>query len=233
MDMNERIHIELLKRIKIFSETYFPNNSKKSHNKINYKYSPIIYPKTSLFQNLPLDDDHKLSILSRINPKYKLCSIINQLKNDRKKRCHEKNDLIKKSLSPDLIKMKKRNLNNFITSKNKNQYNHLKTSQLINSFHGKNQIYKNVRYIPEKNIIKINFVNQKFKIADDFNEKNSNQFLKEKDEYLKKVILSDEIEEEEYIPFRPVNEKESINELSYIKGNGCNDKNDSEKFILD
>ena len=49
--------------------------------------------------------------------------------------------------------------------------------------------------------IKKNFVNPKFKIADDFNEENSNKFLNEKDECLREVILSDEIKGEEDTPF--------------------------------
>ena len=45
--------------------------------------------------------------------------------------------------------------------------------------------------------IKINYVSQKFKIANDFNEINSKIFLYEKDKYLKKENLTDEIEEDE------------------------------------
>ena len=197
--MNEKIHIELLKRIKIFSETYVSNKLHKNQKTINnYNHSPVIYPKTSLFQNLPLNNDVKLSTLSNCNPKSKLYNIICQLKNDHKKHSRGKTDshkIYKRRFLSNLKKMKKMNLiKNIINSAEHNYQNyHFRNTQLINNFREKNQINKNVHNKPQNKVIKLNLVNQKFKIADDFNEKNSNQFLKEKDECLKKIILTDEI----------------------------------------
>ena len=174
MDTNDRIHTELLKRLKIFSETYVPDKSDKKHKNKNYNHSPIICPKSTLFQKLPLNDEQKLSTFSNLKSKYKLYNIICQLKNDHKKH---------------------------YTKTPKNNY-HYKNNQLLNNFYGKNKIYKDVHHKPQNKPVKINLVNQKFKIADDFNEKNSNQFLNEKDECLKKITLTDEIEENEFTHFK-------------------------------
>ena len=108
MDTNERIHIELLKRIKIFSEIYASDKSHTNHKK-KHNNSPIIYPKNPLFQKLPLNDDEKVSSFLNFKPKYKLYNLINQLKNDHKK--HSSN----------------------ASKHNYQQFN----SQLINNFHEK------------------------------------------------------------------------------------------------
>ena len=62
----------------------------------------------------------------------------------------------------------------------------------------KNIFNENLDYQDNQKIVKTNMVAQKFKIANDFDEEHSNIFLKEKDEGLKLVILSDVIEESEY-----------------------------------
>ena len=153
----------------------------------------------------------------------------NSYSNLHKKQPHEKFD--SQRFSTDLIKKEKINSNNTNINSSKHNYQHSysKKSQLTNNLHEKTQFYKNERYKSQDKPIKINLVNQKFKIADDFNEKNSNQFLKEKDECLKKINLTDEIDEEEFIPFYVINEKESM--LSSINKNECNYKDDSLKFL--
>ena len=202
MDTDEKIHIELLRRLKSFSENYVSNKSHKSQKNKNHNLSPIICPKGTLFQEFSLDDK-KYLLFSSIHLKSILNSLINQLKNNHKK----------KSIS-----------------KSKNDHRH-KNSQLINNFDGKNQINKNYIYKKQDKAIKMNLVNQKFKIADNFNEKNSSQFLNEKDECLKKIILSDEIEEEKFTPFYVSNENESKHELSFIKNNEYNERDDSRKML--
>ena len=186
MDTSKKIHIELLRRLKIFSKNYTPKKSHKNHKKTNYNRSPIIYPKRSLFQEFPLEDK-KYLVLSSYHPKHILNSSISQLKNN-----HKKHSI----------------------SKPKNDFDH-----------------KNDRYKPKDKVIKINLVNQKFKIADNFNEKNSNQFLNEKDECLKKLILTDEIEEEELTPPFVKNEKKSRHKLSYIKKIEYSERDDSTKVL--
>ena len=144
-----------------------------------------------------------------------------------------------------LIEKKKTKLknNNINSSKINHQHrHHHKSTDLTSNFNLKNHLYKRDRYKTQDKNIKINLVNQKFKIADDFNEKNSNQFLNEKDEYLREVILSDKIEEEKAIHFYGENEKRNIYELSSISKNESNDdlnckakrkivKDDSVKFL--
>ena len=183
MDTNDKIHVELLKRVKIFSETYVSNKSPRNRKNSISKYH--------------------------------------------KKHSNEKTK--QHRLSYDLKNIKKMKVNdNINSSKLSNHYNY-KNRQLTNNFDEKNEFYKYNRYKSQDKPIKINLVNQKFKIADDFNEKNSNQFLKEKDECLKKINLTDEIDEEEFIPFYVINEKESM--LSSINKNECNYKDDSLKFL--
>ena len=208
-DIDKKLQIELLVRLKEFSDAYTSNKSHQKHKKINYNNSPITYPKTTIFDKLSFDE------ITNINSKNKLYSIISQLKTDYKY-SHEKIDLTKrhkKRFSPNLKKTKK--INN---------YNKLK------------DYYKS-----QDKQIKKNLVNKKFKIADDFNEKNSKQFLNEKDEYLREIILSDKIEEEENISSYSEERKESIFELSPIKeSNDCliskrikgkKVKDDSIKFL--
>ena len=127
----------------------------------------------------------------------------------------------KKRFSPDIKKLKKINSNdnNNISQENNCKQNH-KSSQSTNNFNGKSLFYKNSYNKSQDKPIKKNIVSQKFKIADDFNEKNSNQFLNEKDECLREVFLSDKIEEDEFIHFCTKNEKRNI---SNIKKNKIND----------
>ena len=142
-----------------------------------------------------------------------------------KKHSHKKIDSPKKrktKFSPDIKKMKNINSNNKNNSspKRKNHHNRHRTSIFTSNIHEeKNEIYDREKTKSQDKKIKINLVSLKFKIADDFNEKNSNQFLKEKDECLKALFLSDKIEEEKIIPFYVQSEKGSINDLSPINQN--------------
>ena len=212
IDIEKKLQIELLVRLKEFSDSYIPNKKPQKNKNINYNNSPIIHPKTTIFDKLSFDDIQKLSMYTNINSKNKLYSIISQLKMDYKKYSHEKIDTSKrhkKRFSPNLKKTKK--INNYDKLNDKS--------------------------------IKKNFVNKKFKIADDFNEINSKQFLNEKDECLREIILSDKIEGEETIPSYSEDEKENIFELSSIKQKESNDcliskrikgkkvKDDSIKFL--
>ena len=153
--------------------------------------------------------------------------------NDYKKQLHEKINLHKRHtrrLTPKLVKKKKLNSNGINISPIHNyQHSHHKSIQLTNNFHEKNKFYKNDYSKSQDKQTKINLVNQKFKIANDFNEENSNQFLNEKDECLKEVILTDEIQEEESIHFYFENEKGNIDELSPISNKGINNKLNSIK----
>ena len=142
----------------------------------------------------------------------------NSTPNENKKHFHEKKNSPKRPkrrFSPDIKKMKKIHLNDNITNLTKHNRKHhqLKKREISIDFfeeiHFRNKSQ-------DKPITK-NFVNQKFRIADDFNEENSNQFLTEKDECLKEVILSDKIENEKIFPFNEEDEKEDINHLSSIK----------------
>ena len=222
MDTNEKIHIGLIKRLKVFSESYVPSKSQKSHKKTNSNDFSIKYPKIDLLQKTK---DKKLSILTNSNAKYKLYDDKSQIKKDHKKNSFETTDLI--AYSPDLRKIIKTNLN-IISPKRKHRHHH-ENKLLTNNFNEKNESYKDISNKTQEKIIKKNLVNQKFKIADDFNEKNSNQFLNEKDKCLKKIILSDEIEEEEPIPFYDENEKGNKYELSSIKENEYNEYLNFEK----
>ena len=197
MDTYEKIHMELLKRLKIFSETYVSNKSNENHINSNF--------------------------------------------NDSKKQSPEKIDSHKRHkrrFSPDLKKLKKIKLNgNTIISPKHNQRRHHNTNTVLtNNFHGKSQFYEKTIYKSQDKPIKINLVSQKFKIANDFNEKNSNIFLNEKDECLREIILSDEIEEES-TDSHPKNKKESIHNLSIIKKNkinyNVNNKQNNMKIVKD
>ena len=147
----------------------------------------------------------------------------NRNPNDHQKHSYKKIDSPKnhkRRFSPDIKKSKKNksNRNEISPSKHNHHHRHHKSIDLSNNFYDKNQFYKRGRYKSQDKPIKINIVSLKFRIADDFNEENSNQFLLEKDECLREVILSDEIEEKD-IPFFIKNEKGSICELSIIKKN--------------
>ena len=181
MNTNEKIHIELFKSLKRFSEIYIPTNS-HNHNKNSNHYQ---------------------------------------------KHSHEKIDIHR--FSQDLKKIKKLNIN-FNSPKHDHKHRYRKSIQLPNNFHEK-EFYNNDCYKTPVVTIKINLVNQKFKIADNFNEKNSNQFLKEKDECLKEKILSDKIEEEEPFSFYDINENKNITELSFIRKTEYNNREDSIKFL--
>ena len=146
--------------------------------------------------------------------------------NSLKDRSHEKSDSIKKHkrrFSPNIKKTKKMYFDNNNPSNHNHKHRHHKSSELTINFHSKNRFYERDRYKSQDKPIKINLVSLKFKIADDFNEKNSNQFLNEKDECLREVILSDEIKEEESIPF-------FIDDLSPIDKNGYDFKLNSKLF---
>ena len=149
-------------------------------------------------------------------------------------RKHRKIDSLKKHkriFSSDLIKMKKINSSDDDINSAKNNYqNNHNSSQLTKNFHGKSLFYKNSYNKSLNKPIKINIVSQKFKIANDFNEKNSNEFLNEKDECLREQIISDEIEEEESINFYTKKEKGKINELSSIKQNEYKDYLNNKQF---
>ena len=153
-----------------------------------------------------------------------------------KKHSHKKIDSPKKrktKFSPDIKKMKNINSNNKNNSspKRKNHHNRHRTSIFTSNIHEeKNEIYDREKTKSQDKKIKINLVSQKFKIADDFNEKNSNQFLKEKDECLKAIILSDKIEEEKAIPFYVESGKGSIYEISSIKQNEDEDSLNKRKI---
>ena len=147
----------------------------------------------------------------------------NSNSNDQKKDSNENNNL--NTFSSDLIKVKKMNSGdiNLDSFQHKYQHHHSKKSPLKNYFNEKNQFDKNTNYKSQDKPIKINLVSQKFKIADDFNEKNSNQFLKEKDECLREIILTDKIKEDESLHFYFENEKGNIYELSPINKNKNNE----------
>ena len=148
--------------------------------------------------------------------------------NVHKKHSNDKIDPLKKHkrrFSPNIKKTKKMYSNSKIT--NPSNYNHKhhqhKSSELTNNFHIKNQLYKRDHYKSQDRPIKINLVSLKFRIADDFNEENSNKFLNEKVECLKEVILSDEIKEEAGIPF-------FVDDLSPIGKNGYKYNLNSKRF---
>ena len=131
----------------------------------------------------------------------------------------------------NLKKVKKLKLN--CSNINSQKYNHLHhhnlNNILSNNFHGKSIFHKKNLNKSQDKQFKINLISQKFKIADDFNEKNSNQFLYEKDEYLREVILTDEFEEDDSIHFYLENEKENIDNLLIIKKNRIFDNNNSKR----
>ena len=145
MDTNKKIHIELLKSLRRFSENYIPIKPYKSNKNSN--------------------------------------------SNNHKEHSHGKSDLNR--FSSHLIKVKNISSNNININSLKYEFQHhyFKNSPIANNFQRKNQIYKNVLDKSQDKQIKINLVSQKFKIADDFNERNSIQFLIEKDECLKKIMI--------------------------------------------
>ena len=179
MDTNKKIHAELLKSLRRFSENYIPIKPHKS-NKNSYS-------------------------------------------NNHKEHSHGKSD--SNIFSSDLIKVKNISSNDINI---KHHYN--KNSPIANNFQRENQIYKNDLDKSQDKQIKINLVSQKFKIANDFNEKNSNKFLNEKDECLREIFLTDKIEEDESFHFFIKNEKGNIYELSPIRKNKNNDNLYSKLF---
>ena len=194
MDKNETIHIESLKTLKKYTESYIPNKSYKKHKDSSSNVNKIHFHEK---ENSP--KKHK-----------------------------------KKQTSPNIKKTKKMHLNdNIISSSKHNHKHHHKKSDLQVDFFKENHFRNKSQDKP----IKKNFVNQKFKIADDFNEENSNKFLNEKDEYLKEVILSDKIEKKKNLHFYEEDEKEELNDLSPIKKNedsvSFNNNNFKRKKYID
>ena len=195
--------------------------------------------------------DRNEKALIELSKTFKLFSEINTLiktyKNQKKltsddcsKRMNKKDDSYKRQkrkFSDYSIKMKKLDLNNNsinLTKHDHHNRSHKKNKSKVN-FRGKSLFFKNDNKSQDKQI-KINLVNQKFKIANDFNEENSNQFLNEKDECLKEVFLTDEIEEKESIDFYDQNKKENKFNLSIIKKNKINDnlnRNNAKRKIIE
>ena len=117
--------------------------------------------------------------------------------------------------------------------------------QTIYSLH--EQIKSDYKEILKKYIekpIRMNYVSRKFKLADDYNEINSKKFLYEKDKCLKKMNLTDEIEDEEKkndkveLSLSPINKDVDNNLfLKDIKMKNTKQKfniknlNESEKFL--
>ena len=88
-----------------------------------------------------------------------------------------------------------------------------------------NILNDNFNYRIQQKQIKINLVSLKFKIANDYDEAHSNIFLKEKDECLKKMKLTDKIEENEFelSPISPTSQEKKFgkNKLSNnLSGSG-------------
>ena len=221
MDTDERIHIELLKSLKRFSKSYIPNEFRGKHKNSNTDNSPIIHQK-HILKKKPLSDvDEKLFMLSHYYSKNKKYILIDQIKKVHKKLSQE---IINwRGFSPKLKKMKKIDMNDNNINSPKHQHRHHKSTQLEDDFEGQCKFCKNVHYKTQNKPIKLNLVSQKFKIANDFNEENSNKFLNEKDECMKEVILSDKIEKEESSHFNSKNEEEKINRISTIKFNVFNE----------
>ena len=230
MDTDERIHIELLKSLKRFSKSYVPNESHGKHSNLNSDESPVIHQKHILKKKPFSDVDEKLFMLSHYYSKNKKYILIDQIKMVHRKHSHEIVNWRK--FSPDLKKMKLNDNNS-----PKQQHSHHKSNQLDDDLHGKCKLRQNIDCSIKEKTIKINLVNQKFKIADDFNEKKSNEFLNEKDECMTEVILSDKIEEEESNPIFDENAKGRISGLSTIRikeyNDSLNDKKVKRKKVED
>ena len=196
--------------------------------------------KNNLFKNMDTNEKINLQTLNTLKRDSETHTPIksyenykNSNSNDHKKNSHKKLDSKrhkKRRLSPDVKKMKKINSNKNIKNSPKFQPNHHKSSKLKSYFFEENKFCYKEKTKSQDKKIKINLVSLKFKIADDFNEKNSNQFLKEKDECLKAIILSDKIEEEKAIPFYVESGKGSIYEISSIKQNEDEDSLNKRKI---
>ena len=220
METNKKKYIEQIKKSKKISEINIPIKSQKYHinsdsnvHKINSPEKAIISTDKNINQHIESIKFPESNIKIKSHKNHK-----NLYFNEYKLHSHEKIDQHKKykRSAPDILKTQKKKLNDNNSPKH-NHRRHHKSSQLASNFHGKSLFCKNVSKSQDKPI-KINLVSQKFKIADDFNEKNSNQFLNEKDECLREEILSDKIEEEEdNIHFYAENEKRNINHLLYTK----------------
>ena len=180
MDTKKKILSELVKKLKIFSETYVSDKPPE-----NYKKSKSNEPKKN---------------------------------SQRKTDSHKKH---KRRFTTNFKKMKKIKLNDINQPKHNHRLSHNINIKLTNDL--TKQFYHKNSYKSQDKKIKINLVSLKFKIADDFNEKNSNQFLNEKDEYLREVILTDEIKEEVPIYFYAKNENENLYKLSSIKKDKVNE----------
>ena len=229
MDTHNKIHIELLKSLKKFSETYVLNKSQGSRKNSNSTNSSNFHKITTLKKELSSGSDKKLFMLSSFYSKNNKYILINQLKNVHENNSHEKMNSNK--FSTDLKKKRKmKSYDNVINSSKPDQkHHHHKSEQLRSNFPGKSKFYKNARHKSQDRPIKINLVSQKFKIANDFNEQNSNQFLNDKDECLREVILSDEIEEEPVSIFAE-NKKQKKNILSVVRKNRISNSLNNERI---
>ena len=152
--------------------------------------------------------------------------------NDHKKLSHGIINPIKKHKKIFSRDIKKINSNekNINSEKSNHHHHHHKKSDLNGYFHENNKFCNKEKNKSQDKPIKNNLISQKFKIADDFNEKNSKKFLKEKDECLREVILSDKVEEEKEIPFYVESGKGSIYEISSIKKSDDKDSLNRKKI---
>ena len=225
METNKKKYIEQIKKSKKISEINIPIKSQKYHINSDSNVHKIHSPEKAIISTDKNRNQHIESIkFSESNIKIKSRKNHKNLySNEYKLHSHENIDQYKKykRSAPDILKTQKKKLNDNNSPKH-NHRRHHKSSQLASNFHGKSLFCKNVSKSQDRPI-KINLVSQKFKIANDFNEKNSNEFLNEKDECLREVILSDEIvEDEEYIHFYDEHGKKNIYNLLPIKKNKNN-----------
>ena len=192
MDIDEKIHLELLKRLKKFSESIISDMSPGNLNNSN-------------------SISHKRHSLEKTDP----------------------NKRYKKRFTSFYKQMKKLNLCNSIYSPKNNHH-----TNITFNFFGETQLYEKVLNKSQDKPIKMNLVSQKFRIADDFNEKNSNQFLYEKDECLREVFLSDEIEEEKCTHISIDKKRKKNRNKSFISkknkiSDNLNKKNKKRKSLKD
>lgn len=93
---------------------------------------------------------------------------------------------------------------------------------------------ENSNYQKQQKKVKVNMVSLKFKIANDYDEAHSNIFLKEKDECLKQIKLSDKIEDYEFelSPISPTHQQKKTKMSKNFKSFGCvNNSSDSGEFL--
>ena len=141
---------------------------------------------------------------SKCNTKKNSCDSLN-LKNLNKNKSNDVTPNVK--LTPQFCQLRKivsvQNDKYYYTPDKPNK-KHRKSKSHHHHKKNKNSLHKQIKsdykeilknYVEKP--IKINYVSQKFKIANDFDEINSKIFLYEKDKYLKKEHLTDEIEDDE------------------------------------